>query len=354
MPTLRGCLFGLALAAASSAQVAAGDVHVEKRDATSGGVLATVARYGSLPGGGRLLSHARHVDLAEAEAVVHRYGSLPGGVVLEGTAPGLGAVSSASYDAATGSLMLDGKMTFKPELSPFALAQLARSLAADDRIGISITDNDVIAYGATPIESVVARDLAVADTFLADLILPPREWTLGYRLTNSYQPQEADSEEDFIVLFRFQDFDFTVANDVLTPTDAKVDIVVVPVAKEKASDGGYLVDVEALNGGIKSAAIEGNADHVSENFSYYFKERAARRALAMGQTAALFRHLKASNIDLTALASEIEKAAPPSDAPVWTSLKDAWNAYVEEIKANNDYANWTDLRTTALIAPAGP
>lgn len=352
MSTLRGWSFGLALAVVSCAPAMAGDVHVEKRDATRAEVLATVTRYGSMPGGGRLFSHARHVDLKEAHDVVHRYGSLPGGVVLEGSAPGIGAVSAATYESATGSFKIDGKLTYKPTLSPLTLAQLARAIATDDRIGISITEDDVISYGALPVETVAARDLAVADTFLADLILPPREWTVGYRLANGYTPQDADSDENFIVLFRFQNFDFSVADETLKPTDAKIDVVVVPVSEEKAADGGYLVNADALNEGLKSEAIEANAKHVSENFTYYLEERAATRAIAMGQAAAFFRHLKAYNVDLGALAGEIEKSVTETSDESWDSLKDAWNAYIEEIKASNDFAHWTNLRTTELAPPA--
>lgn len=354
MPTLRGWWFGLALALFSSMPAHAGDVVVDKHTATRAELLATVTRYGSLPGGGKILTHARHVNLDEAHAVVDRYGSLPGGVVLEGSAPGVGTVSSVSYDAATGSLKVDGKLTYKPNLSPVVIAQLARAIAADDRIGISITDDDVIAYGDVSIESMLARDLAVADTFLADLVLPPREWTAGYRTADAYEPKSADSEDDFVVLFRFQDFDFSVADDKLTPTNVKLDIVVVPVAEEKAADGGYLIDNEAIAAGTQSAAIEANADHVSQHFAYYLKERATSRALELGQTAALLRHLKAYNVDLTALATEIEKTSQQPEAPAWTSLDEAWKAYLDEIKAANDYANWTNLRTTALpeAAPA--
>lgn len=356
MCSIKGCWLALAFAFLGTLPAAAGDIHADSRIATPSETYATVARYGSLPGGGHYHSRASHIRSAEAEHFAHRYGSVPGGVILEGSAPSVGPVTNAGYDATSGSIVLDGRLKFKAPLSTVQLSALARAIADDDRIGISITDDDVIAYGDVDVDSVLARDLALADTFLADLILPPREWTDGYRMADGYQPQEADSDRNFIVLFRFQDFAFSQAANVLTPSAAKVDILVVPVSEQKAEDGGYLADIEALNSGVASPAIEANARHVGDHIGYYLQERIAARALAYGQAAALFRHLKAQHIDLDKLADAIDSAAPAtasangdsSAQTAWVSLKDAWLAYLEEIKAAGDYGHWAKLQTTAL------
>ena len=75
--------------------------------------------------------------------------------------------------------------------------------------------------------------------------------------------------------------------------------------------------------------------------NYYLGERAARRAVAYGEVAAVLRHLKATGTDLEALADEIEENLPETADVSWSSLETAWTDYLREIQTAGDFANWT-------------
>ena len=346
------------------------DVAADSHAATREQVNEFSQRYGSMPGAantatpnrsdqspesviGRprsshnIVSRTATPNATEISGVVERYGSLPGGIVMEGTATGLDAVATVRYDAKTNTLILGNDLAFRPEATMQEIASLARALAEDDRIGVSITDEDVIAFGAIPEETRLARSLAVADIFLVDFVVPPREWTEGYRLADSYTPATIDTDDEIVAFYSLHDFAFTAEGGEVSLTKANVNLFVVPVLSEPAEDGGYLPDLAALDSGSKAdtlALVQKNADHMAANFSYYANERAARRAIAIGEVAAVLRHLKSKGVDLEALADEIDtaNAAPEnSDAVDGDNLDVAWEDYLHDIQAEGDFANWS-------------
>lgn len=352
---------------AFSGHALAGEVRGESRNATEAGLKDLSTRYGSTPGGGNMNAQATTVaTLAKASirvprhtievtarselphpttvaGVVERYGSLPGGVVLEGTAAGLDSATTVRFDSSTRTLILGGDISFKPESSTGEIAQLARAIAEDDRVGVSITSESVIAYGAIPEDTNLARDLSVADAFLVDFIVPPREWTTGYRMAGGFEPLTVDTQNEIVAFYKFHDFAFEVRDKQIVLASAKADIYVVPVISERAEDGGYLPDLNALNGGGANVVgeIKKNADHIASNINYYMGERAARRALAYGEVAAVLRHLKSKGVDLSALADEIERDQPETLDTDWGSLEAAWTDYLRQIQTAGDFANWS-------------
>ncbi len=344
-----------------------GEMRGEVRSPNAGSLKDFSTRYGSLPGAGNMNSQETTVALAQSSnrmtrtgsevtsrsaspnpaymaAVVDHYGSMPGGIVLEGAAKGLENINSVRYDSKTQSLILGNDLSYKPEASMSVVAELARALAEDDRIGVSLTSDSVIAYGAIPEETELARDLSVADTFLADFIVPPREWTTGYRTAGGFEPVAVDSGNEIVAFYNFNDFSFEVRGGQVVPTGAKADIYVVPVLDERAEDGGYLPDLNALeNVGATTVVgeVKKNADHVAANVSYYMGERAARRAIAFGEVAAVLRGLKSKGVNLETLADEIEEDLPETTVANWTSLDAAWTEYLREIQTAGDFANWS-------------
>lgn len=345
-----------------------GEIRGENRALSTTSVKDLSTRYGSMPGagttadqeksvaalassnshvtrrGGDVTSESRAPDSPKIASIVDRYGSMPGGVVLEGAAQGLDGVTSAQFDPNAQSLILGKNLIFKPETAMSEVAELARALAEDDRVGVSLTSDSVIAYGAIPEESDLARNLSVADVFLADFIVPPREWTTGYRTAGGFEPISSAAENEVVAFYNFHDFAFEVRDGTIVATGAKADIYVVPVLEERANDGGYLPDLVALeNGTAKNiiGEIKKNADHVALNMNYYLGERAARRAVAYGEVAAVLRHLKATGTDLEALADEIEENLPETADVSWSSLETAWTDYLREIQTAGDFANWT-------------
>lgn len=307
-------------------------------------------RYGSLPGNGtrslkddaapkvRLVGRTRLHTAADVGRLTRRYGSLPGGIVLEGRALGLGKIKSITFDGQTGTLLLGPGLSYEPGVSPTTIAELARSIAGDDRIGVSITEDKIITYGAFSDDAELTRDLTIADAYLADFVIPPREWTIGYRMAGGFKTSPASQSDNVVVFYQFRDFAFDVRAGKVTLSGAEINLSVVPIIATPAKDGGYVPDLKSR---AASSSIVRNANHISANISYYMRERIARRLLGCGEVAAIFRHLKQQGVDLTALADEIEAGLDKvAFVREWHSVEDAWKTYLLEIEAAGDHANW--------------
>jgi hypothetical protein len=184
----------------------------------------------------------------------------------------------------------------------------------------------------------------MVDNFLGDMVLPPQAWTMGYKFANGFEPARDGTADNAAVFFRFTDFAFSLEQGKLALANAQFDARVVPVLNEEASDGGYLPDFKAIASPAKFARYEAGARHVADNIGYYLGEEIVRRTLAYGEVAAFFRSLKASGVNLGALAGKIE-ASLGKDAPrrqtESRTLEASWMDYLREIQTGNRYANWS-------------
>ena len=304
---------------------------------------AIVKAYKSIPGNGVVKGEGRVVKDAEAHAIVKTYKSVPGGLVLEGNAAGMQWVKKARYQPASNSFVLNDNITFASPISASSAAVLIRSIMQDDKIGVSLTDDTQIAYGKLPDDSNVAADLRLADVFLGDLILPPRDWTIGYRLADGFKPREDVGAGDVSVFFRFRDVAMEIKDGKLVPERASFDAIVVPVVDSKADDGGFLPDFKAIANPAELAAYETNAKHVATHIGYYLREPIVARAYAYGQTVAFLRSLKAAGINLRELARSLERAgkAAGTSTSAADDVDEDWQTYLKQIQDKNDYANWS-------------
>ena len=320
-----------------------GAVRAEGRLISSGEAADVVRRYGSIPGRGVVIGDGRLITTAEAKDVFSHYKSIPGGLVLEGNARGLEWVRAARYEPASNAFVLNDRVTYYSPISPLGAAILVRAIAQDDRIGVSLTEDAYIAYGKLHNRSEAAADLRLADGFLGDLVLPPRDWTIGYRLAQGFVPREDIGRVNVTAFFRFRDFQFATKETQLEFERASLDVRVVPVLQQQAADGGYLPDLKAISRGYGFEAYTTNAEHVGANISYYLQEQIVARALAYGEAAAFFRGLKASGIDLRVLGRSIEAASGKS--PIRPSaagrLNNDWMGYLKEIQTAKVYGNWS-------------
>ncbi|KAB2916628.1 MAG: hypothetical protein F9K29_11085 [Hyphomicrobiaceae bacterium] len=382
MQNLRPIFIALLFIAQSAATAAAGEVHGEGRLITQresqdvidryrnipgGGVVTgegrligsgeaadITRRYRSIPGRGVVIGEGRLITTEEASTILKRYKSVPGGLVLEGTALGMEWVRAAQYEPSSHAFVLNGDIAYHVPISARGVATLARAIAGDDRIGVSLGEEVQITYGKLRSRSDVAADLRLADGFLGDLVLPPRDWTIGYRLAEAFAPREDVVSTNVTVLFRLKDFRFATEDKQLKFERASLDVRVVPVLEKYAADGGYLPDLKAIARGSGFEAYEANARHVGANVAYYLREQIVARALDYAETAAFLRALKASGINLRNLVRGVEAS---SDRPTAGKLDDDWRAYLSEIQAANAYGNWSappyDLYSARKrIAPA--
>jgi hypothetical protein len=303
--------------------------------------------YRSIPGDGMKASGGL-VSHDEAHKILEHYRSIPGGVVLEGVGSGIGRVKSIHYEPGTNAFVLDkGRATYVSPLPPEKTALLARALAKSDKIGVSLGEETPIVFGKLPRDSDVAADLMMADNFLGDMVLPPQEWTHGYKFANGFEPPRDGTADNAAVFFRFKDFAFALREGKLALANAHFDASVVPVLDEAAPDGGYMPDFKALASPATLALFqryEVGARHVADNISYYLGEEIVHRTLAYGEVAAFFRGLKASGVDLGALASKIETSAGTTAVPrepTHRTLEESWLDYLKQIQAGKRYANWS-------------
>ena len=318
-------------------------VKGEARLITHTEARAVLKRYRCIPGDG-MKAKARLIRRGEAHKLLRHYGSIPGGLVLEGTATGIDGVKSVRYEPASNTFMLDEGRTYASPVSAQSAALLARAIARDDRIGVSLNEEKHIVFGKVPASSELAADLKSVDNFLGDMVLPPQEWTVGYKFANGFEPMREPGIGNAAVFFRFDGFEFALKEGKLALTGAAFDARIVPVLKKQMSNGGYLPDYEKISAATGYAPYEAGARHVAENISYYLGEDIVRRTMAYGEVAALFRNLKASGINLEKLGRQIEAsidkpAAPSRTAP--PTLEVHWLNYLREIQDNNRYANWS-------------
>ena len=193
-----------------------------------------------MKGEGRLITHG------EAADVVRRYRSVPGGLILEGNALGLEWVKTVRYEPSLDVFVLNGLVVYQspipataqpswPGRSPRMIGSACRSQRVADRLG------------RLPGSSDVATDLKLADGLLGDLILPPRDWTIGYRLAEGFVPRDDVGQANATVLFRFRDFQFAIKEKKLELEGAHFDARVVAALQKRAADGGYMPDLKAIS-----------------------------------------------------------------------------------------------------------
>ena len=280
----------------------------------------------------------------EAHALVTRYNCIPGGLVMEGEGTGIGAVKSVRYEPASNSFVLDNGTTYKSPVPARERRALGRAIAGDDRVGVSLNEERHIVFGKLPTNSGPASDLKSVDNFLGDMVLPPQEWTVGYKFANGFQPLKDPGKGGAAVFFSFTDFEFAAKEGKLTLAGAQFDARIIPVLKEQTSEGGYLPDYDKIAAATGFEPFEAGAQHVADNIGYYLTEDIVRRTMAYGEVAAFFRSLKASGIKLEPLSRKIDASLDKTGSTARTasqSLEAHWLNYLREIQDNNHYANWS-------------
>lgn len=299
-------------------------------------------RYGSIPGK-TVVGEGRLISTGEASELLRRYKSIPGGFVLEDKGAGLDWVRAARYAPAANAIIINNQTIYALPISGRSVAVLARALARDDRIGASLGEVMEIVYGALPNNADPAIDLKLADYFLGDIALPPPDWTQGYRFAGGYEPRSTSGQGRAAVFFRFRAFDFALADNRVRLANAAFDVRIVPLLAKPAADGGNLPDFDAIAAGGVFEEYVTNARHIGENIDYYLREKIVDRILAYGEAVAFLRAAKDGNVNLGALAREIETSIGRSSLKnqAQGQLEGQWLAYLREIQALDHFPNWT-------------
>ena len=250
----------------------------------------------------------RHASVEDAREATRTYGSIPGGVVLEGSATGLGQITTVRYDSRFNAFILDDRAAYFMRVPPKTVAVLCKAIAQDEkeRVGVSLGKTPLV-YGKVPPDSALAWDLKIADHFLGSIVFAEKEWITGYRFLRGFQPEAPSKDENYhvAVFFKFHDFDFQIQQDEIHLARANFDAEILPLSKAVSAEGGHLPDEDAIAQGRIPQAYERNATHLAKNIKYYCQERIVDRVFAYGEVAALLRALKEADFDLEDLAAKI-------------------------------------------------
>jgi hypothetical protein len=247
---------------------------------------------------------------ADARRITDRDGHWGGGVMLEGAADRLGPISRVRYNIELNALVLDNRAIYRLKIMPWTAAVLCRAIAADEneRIGVSLTGQQSLFFGKEEIyrDSGLARDLKLADRFLADIVFAYNKWTAGYNHPDGFQPEASQEDTHLAVRFAFTGFKFQYEQDEIRATQAELEVRFAPLMAGEASGGGLVPDYEALRQGFQPPPeYTANAQFVSNNIEHYRQERLVRRMFDYGEVAAFLRGLKKSNVNLSAVARDI-------------------------------------------------
>jgi hypothetical protein len=281
-----------------------------------------------------------------AQEIKERYGGIPGGVVLEGNASGIHWVTRPRYEPCLNAFEWSDEAVYFVPIPRSSAAVLARAIAKDDRVGVSLGKAQ-ITYGGVPESSEVAMDLKLADLLLGYIVFARAELIDDYHFANGFRPRHDTHRGNVAAFFKLDDFKFSVADKQLHLANVRFDARVIPLQDASADDGGLLLpDLRAERPVYPE--FESNAQHVGQNIDHYRGETIVNRAFAYGEVAAFLRALKAKSIDLNNLASNIERGASlstQSPSPIF----DAWFDYLRDIQEHNQYQNWKTAPYNATI-----
>jgi uncharacterized protein YraI len=287
----------------------------------------------------------------DAEEILRTHPSIGGGIDLEGTATGLGPIKRIQYHAALNALMLDDRAAYFFPVAGRNVAVLCRAIAQQDLVGVSMAVGGVrLTYGKIPKESELAIQLTLADSFLGNIVFAD-DSLAGYVFADGYTPKQAQASSFFPILvhFTFGGYRFEIADQQIRATNFSFSDELFPISKNKGMDGGMLPDYDAIAQGKKIPEFEANAQHLASHTDHYRKERIVELAFQYGEVAALLRGLKASGVDLNALAQSIEIAVgtAPQTSPAAANADDTlqieheWAGYLKEIQQRHHYENWS-------------
>jgi hypothetical protein len=249
----------------------------------------------------RVTGSYRPVTRSMAQTVVGKYKSIPGGITLEGSSPDLSFIKSVVYLPQPNAFILNDDIVYLNPVTPDEFLQIARALTADDKMGVSIGDSVAIVYGKLAPQSIVARNLKLADSFLGGIAFGDTSRARGYVWAPGFEAVTSLGGSNVAVYFNVNDFRF--AEDPageLRRSGAKVDVTLVPLTEKKAADGGHGPDFDRIERGDIPAAFVANVQHLQNNMAYYMRERIVRTTFAYGEIAAFARALKENAVSVGA------------------------------------------------------
>lgn len=237
-------------------------------------------------------------------------GELLAGVVVEGEATGIEPVQSLTYDKDSNSFIINGGMRFASPVSREELLEAIAALRLDDRFGVSVKlNNELIVYGKLRKKDAVAKKLEATDNFFRGIVFAEMGMLKGHTLPEGYRPKSPRSRSRAsVILFTLDGFAFSKSGNNYYPVSEVSKVILIPMAKYTAPDGGYLPDYDALEKGDFQPEDKENTDHINKHKQAYLQMKIVNDSVRVGQAAAFIRFLRKCGIDLDALYKSIELA----------------------------------------------
>lgn len=255
------------------------------------------------------------------------------GVTVEGAAKGIEEVQTIYYDSINNQFVLNGGAVLKSPVSSDELLDLLEALKLDDRIGVSVKlSNELIVYGKLYKRSEAAKKLEAADNLLRAVVYAESKLLRGHTLPAGYRPERARNRKRASVIYlNIDNFTFQKTGANYWPVSQDADIVLIPMAKYTAPDGGYLPDYDALEKGDFQKEDKANTDHILQNQAAYEKMPTIASAIEVGRATAFLRHFRDCGISIDQLIATIK------DKDSKTLTSDSRKMIVEE-KATTEKA----------------
>jgi hypothetical protein len=250
----------------------------------------------------RVTGRYQPITRTQAQNVVGRYRSIPGGITLEGGSPDLGFIKTVAYLPDPNAFLLNDDIVYLNPVTADEFLQIARALAVDEKMGVSIGSIS-IEYGELPPQSAVARNLRLADSFLGGIAFGEATRARGYVFAPGFQAVRSVTGGNIAVYFNIHDYRFyEEPSGELRRDGLSVDVTLVPLSSQKAADGGHGPDFERIEKGDVPAPFISNVKHLQSNLDYYGRERIVRTTFAYGEIAAFARALKENGVRMGAQA----------------------------------------------------
>lgn len=243
-----------------------------------------------------------------ASGLIGTYGSAPKGLVLEGTAEGIEAVQSISYDTGNHRFVINRTNYYNIPVNRERLVAILEALGRDDRLGVSYTPSGrVIIYGKIDKNDPAVQTLAHADRILVSVVFGWEKNLRNVALPGDWQPRGTLERRQPVVCVNIMNgYRFTLAGDTYHRTGLSMSNLLLPMAGGTAGDGGFLATDD-------KAHIEPNdqynLDFLRANAREFLTIPQLKDAADIGEVAALARYLRESgNLDLRKLANHVKTA----------------------------------------------
>ena len=262
------------------------------------------ANQSTITGIGGVSSSYEPATKVMAQNIVGKYGTVPGGVSLDGTSPDLSFVKSAVFIAKANAVIINDDLVYVSPASARDFVEIAKAIAADDRIGVSLGATGPEVFGALPPNSAVAGNLELVDGFIAQIGYGHLGWhglnqpINGYNWTNTHSAYAVQKLYNSNIFFTFHEFRFREDGyGELRRSNMRLTSTLIPIANENPGKK-RLPDYGRIERHDVSSSVVANIKDLDDNFFYYARERIIRTSIGYGEVAAFARSMKAQGVKL--------------------------------------------------------